>query len=283
MELQRFNYQKMLKWKSNRDKSSLDGLPRTTVLQLEGPKRSGKTYLAKKFGAECYKRTVYWDVSNSENDEILSDFRSNIDNLVRQDSWSLLFSKFDPVNFVDSPDTLVIIDEIQDSVYFYNSIRQLRECKFHVLASGSYLGVTRRNKMFFHPGDDVTRVLIPPLTFREFLFNLGKLENYNSLDLTGKSPLPYYEEIQEYWDDYMTVGGYPNLVLTYMVIAQTFSLGNHSQILALPENAKIIREKHKEIDEVIRLECEHYMKLIKMLLSHGQLLQALSFGFRKHP
>jgi predicted AAA+ superfamily ATPase len=259
MELQRFNYQKLFLWKSNRDKSSLDGLPRTTVLQLEGPRGSGKTYLAKKFGAECYKHTVYWDVSDSKNDDVLNDFRSNIDNLVRKDSWAFLFSKFDPENFVDSPDTLVIIDEIQDSVYFYNSIRKLREFKFHVLACGSYLGVTYGNKKFFYPGDDATRILIPSLSFREFLFNLGKLEIYNSLDLTGKSPFSHYGEIQEYWDDYMTVGGYPNLALTYMDFRDAFAPGNHAQILALPENSKLIRKKHKEIADLIHFDCGKYM------------------------
>jgi hypothetical protein len=46
MELERFAYKAMLKWKSARETGVLDGYPRISVLQIEGAKRSGKTFLA---------------------------------------------------------------------------------------------------------------------------------------------------------------------------------------------------------------------------------------------
>jgi SpoVK/Ycf46/Vps4 family AAA+-type ATPase len=54
MELARDVYKEMLEWKKARDKAALHGSPRVTVLKLEGPRRTGKTFLAEKFAEENY-------------------------------------------------------------------------------------------------------------------------------------------------------------------------------------------------------------------------------------
>lgn len=54
------------------------------------------------------------------------------------------------------------------------------------------------------------------LDFEEFLDAFGKKELFNSLDLYGLSPHSEYNEIKKYFDVYMVIGGYPEIVTTYL-------------------------------------------------------------------
>jgi hypothetical protein len=182
MELKRFMYEKMLDWKSIRSKNNLHSPSRSTVLHLEDPRRSGKTWLAMKFGAECYKRILYIDMSLERKVVFLKKYTDVLENLIGSDHWPRLFAAYDK-SFVDSPDTLAIINEVQNSSYFFSSISELRSCKFHCLMIGNTLGF----KALYHPANDATRICVPTLSFQEFLDNADELSKYSSLDFFGKS------------------------------------------------------------------------------------------------
>jgi predicted AAA+ superfamily ATPase len=210
MELIRDVYKGMIDWKKRREISSLDGYPHLTVLMLEGARSTGKTFLAKKFGRENYRHYVYINMSLQANQDFLNEFRSSKEYYWLRGTkiWNKMFSDYDP-EFVDSPDTLVIIDEIQDSLYFYNDIRSLMECKFHLLVLGSYIGLTEIDEDFFIPSGDLTRMVVKPLAFTEYLKNIGSYDLYMNLDLFGKSDRKDYNIIQKHFDDYLVVGGFP--------------------------------------------------------------------------
>jgi predicted AAA+ superfamily ATPase len=211
MELKRFMYKKMLDWKTVRDMNNLHSPSRSTVLHLEGPRRSGKTYLAMKFGAECYKRILYIDMSIDRNVDFIKRYTDVLENLTGSDHWPRLFTAYDK-SFVDSPDTLVIIDEVQNSSYMFSSISELRSCKFHCLM----IGITFGLKGFYQPANDATRIEVSTLSFQEFLDNADELDKYNSLDFFGKSKPSWYDDIQRLYADYLVVGGYPDAVLLYL-------------------------------------------------------------------
>lgn len=117
---------------------------------------------------------------------------------------------------MDDKDTLVVIDEVQDSAKVYSMIRQFaREFKAHFIVTGSYLGRTL-DKGFFLSAGDTDSLHMEPLTFPEFLEVLGKRELYESVDLYGASDHQQYKELKKYFHDYLFAGGYPEAVKAYL-------------------------------------------------------------------
>jgi predicted AAA+ superfamily ATPase len=162
------------------------------------------------------------------------------------DYWNELFKIYSPY-FSDTSDNLVIIDEIQESPDLYNSIRDLMTYRFHVLISGSYLGITEVNKKFFDPSDDLHRIAVTPLTFEEYLKNIGEYDNYMKLDLFGASCNDEYENIQSHYEAYSIIGGYPIAVKQYLS----------------DRNLSLVYERQKRIYDTIIEECQHYLPRIE--------------------
>jgi predicted AAA+ superfamily ATPase len=188
-------------------------------------------------------------MANKTNKDIIEDFRKGGGRgLAGKAYWDRLLPLFSP-GFADSPDTLVIIDEIQDSEFFYNSIRDMRSnCVFHLLVTGSYLGVTLGNREFFDPSTDVHKILVPPLTFQEYLKNIGEHGRYMSLDLFGGSPHEGYHAINGHYMAYLESGGYPEAV------SASLEAGS-------PAAAGAVLE---DICSSTILECAKYMRTVEM-------------------
>ena len=70
--------------------------------------------------------------------------------------------------FEDNKDTIVVIDEIQESSKVYSMIRQFaREFECDFIVTGSYLGKTREKDFFLSAGD-VDSLTMTSLTFADF-------------------------------------------------------------------------------------------------------------------
>jgi predicted AAA+ superfamily ATPase len=143
-----------------------------------------------------------------------------------------------------------------------------RNYNFHVLVSGSYLGVALTDQKYFLPADDVTKITVKPLTFREFLHNAGGLEKYLSLSLFGKSDYRVYKEMQKRFDEYMIVGGYPFAAESFLEMEAAMKAIPHEKILNDPENRAVIRNIHQEIYNLILTECDRYLKPTERELFH---------------
>lgn len=101
-------------------------------------------------------------------------------------------------SFVDDKDTIIIIDEIQESAEVYNQIRTLaREFQSYVIVTGSYLGRLLKPE-FFLPAGDLDHMIMETLTFDEFLDVFGERELYESIDLFGKGQKEDYEKLMSY-------------------------------------------------------------------------------------
>lgn len=210
MELKRDVYADLLKWKEE-DSGH--------VLELRGARQVGKTFILDKFSREqykaflyinmaaisgtefleCLKKATYWEPGTPRKEQILHD----------------AFRLFDG-GFQDSKDTVVVIDEIQESAQVYSLIRQFaREFCCHFIVTGSYLGKTL-SKEYIQPMGDLDLLTMYPLSFREFVDGINKKELWETLDLFGHSPHEEYDEMKSYYDSYCQIGGYPSVVKKYI-------------------------------------------------------------------
>lgn len=210
MELKRDIYRKLLAWKSKSNHK---------VLELEGARQVGKTYILDKFAKKEYKSHLYINMIGSTGKDFLQCLETAA-------SWEpgkkreknpvyRAFQLYDP-DFSDCEDLVIVIDEIQESSVVYSKIREFaRDFKAHFIVTGSYLGKTREKEYFLSAGD--TEVLtMTTLTFPEFLDAFHKRGLYEAIDLYGGSDHAGYEELKSYFHIYLQIGGYPEVVTTYL-------------------------------------------------------------------
>ena len=209
MELKRNIYTKLLEWKKQ---------DTGNVLEIKGARQVGKTYILKKFGKENFTRMIYINMAESSGKkflqclEVTNDWKPGDPRI--EEPLRKALELFEP-SFVDEKDTVIIIDEIQESAEVYNQIRTLaREFQSYVIVTGSYLG-RLINPEFFLPAGDLDHMIMETLTFDEFLDVFGERELYESIDLFGKGQKEDYEKLMSYYEIYQKIGGYPAVVVCY--------------------------------------------------------------------
>ena len=210
MELKRDIYKRLLEWKRENTHK---------VLELEGARQVGKTFILDKFAKENYKVQIYVNMAQTSGQEFLAC-------LEQATAWQPgMKRKERPIHealslfhgeFEDNKDTIVVIDEIQESSKVYSMIRQFaREFECDFIVTGSYLGKTREKDFFLSAGD-VDSLTMTSLTFAEFLEAAGKRELYETIDLYGASDHAQYNELKHWFDVYLHIGGYPEVVKAYL-------------------------------------------------------------------
>ena len=120
-------------------------------------------------------------------------------------------------DFIDSEDTVIIIDEIQESSEIYNRIREFtRQFKAHFIITGSYLGRIYDPEFRYSSGD-VTKLTIYTLSFEEFLmaYDQNLYEDYKKISHVP-SGAEIYDRLKEIYELYCQVGGYPKVVENYL-------------------------------------------------------------------
>ena len=104
--LERNAYNQLLKWKQRVNHATLE---------VSGARQVGKTYIVNKFADEQYKRKIYINLLDFTGELFLEkyeDLRNEIKNgLVCDNPVYELIRRVNP-DFEDTPDTIVIIDEI---------------------------------------------------------------------------------------------------------------------------------------------------------------------------
>jgi predicted AAA+ superfamily ATPase len=204
-------YQKMLEWKKGRETN-----PIPQSLEISGPRQCGKTTLVEKFSKENYRHVVSINLGRIDDLNIVRRWENRVA-VPTSDGGVSDFLHLFSEDFVDSPDTVIVIDEIQVSHQVYQMIRQVtRELKSHLIVTGSYLGEITRNKNFSIPAGDLYKLKLTTLTFEEFLGVFGKRELWESLDLFGASDEKDYYEIMRLFGVYIRIGGYPTVISAYI-------------------------------------------------------------------
>ena len=210
VELKRDIYSKLVQWK-NSDSGK--------VLVLSGARQVGKTFILNKFAKDNYEKYIYINMVQTSGQAFLQCLQMS-------NEWKpgeariekplhKAFDLFDP-DFQDTKDTIVVVDEIQESARVFSLIRQFsREFQCHFIVTGSYLGKTM-NKDYFLPAGDTDAMVLDTLSFEEFLSGAGKHELYEKISLTGDDPHEIYDELRDLYDIYIHIGGYPAVVKTWL-------------------------------------------------------------------
>lgn len=210
IDLKRDIYGELLQWK-NRNSGS--------VLELEGARQVGKTYILDKFAKEQYEQYIYINMVGKSGEDFLECFKViynwEVGQKRTEGAMHEVFKAYDH-DFEDRRSTIVVIDEIQESALIYSRIREFaREFTCDFIVTGSYLGKTREKDFFLSAGD-TDSLILNTLSFPEFLDAFGKRELYNKLSPFGGGNRENYDEIKKYFLIYCQIGGYPKVVQTYL-------------------------------------------------------------------
>ena len=212
MDLKRNVYKRLIEWKENNAHSTLE---------ISGARQVGKTYLINKFADEYFKNKLYINLFELSGKQFMECYHQAL-------SWKPgtkrpehplheVFSLYEP-DFQDTDDTVIIIDEIQESAEIYNRIREFtRQFKCHLIVTGSYLGRVYEPEFRYSSGD-VTKITIYTLSYEEFLlaYDEALYDEYRKL-AKGECGKDIHDDLKAVYDIYCRIGGYPKVVDTYLI------------------------------------------------------------------
>lgn len=254
-DLKRTIYDDLLKWKSENSGH---------VLEVNGARQVGKTYILDKFARENYKNYIYINMVQSSGNDFLRCLE------LVESEWKpgekraekplhRAFRLYDG-GFTDCKDTVVVIDEIQESPKVYSLIREFsREFDSCFIVTGSYLGKTF-SKEYFLPAGDIDTMVLDTMSFEEFLIAVGRYELYRTIDLFGGNSHEEYDELKKWYDIYCEIGGYPAVVKKYLEIRD-------------------IKACQKELSKIIKIfiqESDRYFNNILEMNLLEQMLPAIA-------
>lgn len=176
-------------------------------LIIMGARQVGKTWLMKEFGKTHYEKTAYISFYNNKrmDDVFQADF----------DIKRILMNLNIESGVTITPgDTLIILDEIQDSPKVLESLKYFCEeaPQYHVVAAGSLLGVTIHEGVSYTVGK-VDLLDLYPLNFREFLYAMDEQSLADALATKDYALIDNFSEKYLFWlKNYYYVGGMPAVV-----------------------------------------------------------------------
>lgn len=228
--LRRKIYDKLLAWKNNKGKKD--------AILLRGVRQCGKTYIVREFGKREYKKFI--EINFIERPDMQAVFSGNldVDNMVQQIKLSMPGCQFIP------GETLLFLDEIQDVPNARTSLKfWTQDGRFDCIASGSLLGMDYKNEVSIPVGYE-QQLIMRTLDFEEFIWALGAEVNLKEMlapyvDGAKRVPEAMHNSLNKYLQEYMVVGGLPEVVDTYIATKDFY------QVHLLQE--KILRDYQDDI------------------------------------
>lgn len=203
IKMYRSKINELIKWKSNSDRKPLI---------IQGARQVGKTWLAKEFGKNEFKQTIYINFEKETNLQNL--FSQNLDPKRIITTLEIFFS-----TKIEATNTLIIFDEIQSAPQGLTSLKYFCEDapEYFIVASDSLLGMNLHNKVSF-PVGKVNFLYLFPMNFYEFLIAVGETGLSGILENKQWDLLPVFaEKFKEYLRFYYYVGGMPEVVNDFVV------------------------------------------------------------------
>lgn len=228
--LRRKIYDKLLAWKNNKGKKD-------TIL-LRGVRQCGKTYIVREFGKREYKNFIEINFIERPNMQAVFSGNLDVDNMVQQIKLSMPGCQFIP------GETLLFLDEIQDVPNARTSLKfWTQDGRFDCIASGSLLGMDYKNEVSIPVGYE-QQLIMRTLDFEEFIWALGAEVNLKEMlapyvDGAKRVPEAMHNSLNKYLQEYMVVGGLPEVVDTYIATKDFY------QVHLLQE--KILRDYQDDI------------------------------------
>lgn len=197
MEIKRDILEAFLRWKES---------PRRKPMLLQGARQIGKTWAVERFGKEQYKYFVKFDLDRSP--EVVDAFRISKEpsRIIKE------LQAYSEVPLLPG-ETLIFIDEIQESEEVFNSLKYFCEDapQYHIIAAGSLLGVAVKRKHMKVPVGQVNKVDMYPATFREFLrmADTSTFDYVESITAPGHLPTVIFNKLASEYRRYQICGGMP--------------------------------------------------------------------------
>ena len=213
MYIKRQIYEKLIQWRND---------SRHSTLEVNGARQVGKTYIINRFADEKFKRKIYINLFDLSGEQFRRCYKKATDREPGSGKPRPINPLHDAVkmfapDFQDDEDTVIIIDEIQESAEIYNRIREFtRQFRCRFIVTGSYLGRIYEPEFRYSSGD-VTKVQIYTLSFEEFLqaLNPELYERYLTV-IGGVVDAELHNLLKAEYDIYCIIGGYPLVVQTYI-------------------------------------------------------------------
>ena len=198
-------YKQLIEWKNSKDRMPLI---------LLGARQVGKTWIMQNFGKQEYEKVAYVNCDDEPEMQQLFAADYDIDRILLT-LQAITGTKITP------GDTLVILDEIQETPRGLHSLKYFQEKApdYHIMVAGSLPGVTLGRGESF-PVGKVDMLSMYPMDFEEFLTATGN-ESYVELLQTKEWTLTdvLLPKLTELLRQYYYVGGMPGVVAKYIANA----------------------------------------------------------------
>src|SRR3990167_3688496 len=193
-----------LEWKNRKKRKPL---------VIRGARQVGKTSAVNLFAGDSFKTYIYMNLEQEDNLALFSRMLP-VHELI--EAIQLKFNKK-----VIPYDTLIFIDEVQNSSIAMNQLRYFYEemPDLHVAAAGSLLEVKMKSEGFSFPVGRVEYCYMYPVTFEEYLSAMGETETLhyiNSVKPEEKMPAEIHNTLMKKYQEYLLVGGMPEAVARYV-------------------------------------------------------------------
>lgn len=180
-------------------------------LLLRGARQTGKTWIMEKFASEMFDDYVKIDFMFDETMQGLFERDLDPKRVVREISLRTGHT-------VVPGKTLLIFDEIQEAPRALSALKyfceQARE--YHVIAAGSYMGISLRRENESFPVGKVNQLTLRPMGFAEYLRATAGDPIADAVECADMNLLAGFEGmLKESLKEYLVVGGMPEVVRSF--------------------------------------------------------------------
>ena len=195
--MERKIYNDLIKWKKNTKKPLL----------LYGSKQVGKTFSALEFGKKYYRNVVYFNTDNN---------KELVDLLKREKNPERLILKLAVLSgeTILKEDTLIILDNVNDP-YVVKTIKLFgnEENPYPIIMITS-----KKENLSKFKGEELFFKAMYPIDFEEFLVNSDQkqLVAFIKDSYLNNTSMPFHQVALDLYNDYLSTGGYPEVVNAYL-------------------------------------------------------------------
>lgn len=189
-------------WKTSRNRKPLI---------IRGARQTGKTWLSEEFGRTRYEAVARIDLMNNERARSFFDGDLDVSRILRNISLE--------TGVPITADTLVLLDEIQECPRALTALKYFCEDAraYHVIATGSYMGIARHEDTSY-PVGKVDTLTLRPMDFTEYLRAIGQGMMADAMsDGASIADLDsgFRDRLKDWLKEYMVVGGMPAVVADF--------------------------------------------------------------------